>query len=179
MLVVKSFEEGWAQIKKIAFDPLEVEIMIQMSLTFVFNVKCEKRFLQEGDTVGHKSLFTNQDYLNVYTYVYYIYFISFVVSLIFIIITPTCSICYNMCSQKTPYNWASELYSRRDVWFSNYLQVQVLPALQNLPLHDFLVEFCKRVSQFKILNRWHCKFFSYLVRFEFISFCTNIYENLL
>ena len=36
----------------------------------------------------------------------------------------TYSICYNMCTQRTPYNWSEELYKRHGETVASYLQVR-------------------------------------------------------
>ncbi len=73
------------------------------------------------------------------------------------------TVCYNMCTQRTPYNWSEALYQRHGETISNYLRQHSLPAL--LSKHDvyLLIELVKRWSDFKVMNTWMKKFFMYLV----------------
>mmetsp|Transcript_27867 Transcript_27867/g.46836 ORF Transcript_27867/g.46836 Transcript_27867/m.46836 type:complete len:789 (-) Transcript_27867:312-2678(-) len=87
-------------------------------------------------------LFSNQEYAKVYT------------------------TCYNMCTQKSPYNWSEQLYQRHGETISNYLSTSVLPALQGRHAESLLTEFVKRAENHNIMNRWHQKFFMYLDRYH-------------
>lgn len=39
--------------------------------------------------------------------------------------------CYDMCTQRTPYNWSEELYNRHGKAFQTYLDKVVLPAFKS------------------------------------------------
>jgi cullin 1 len=96
-----------------------------------------------------------------------------------------------MCTQKSPYNWSEQLYARhgqvRIRFFSShrtplhsfcltasfvlrvlqtmsaYLTDKVLPALKGLHGEPLLAEFVRRGENHAIMNKWHQKFFMYLV----------------
>mmetsp|Transcript_11521 Transcript_11521/g.25588 ORF Transcript_11521/g.25588 Transcript_11521/m.25588 type:complete len:774 (-) Transcript_11521:370-2691(-) len=74
--------------------------------------------------------------------------------------------CYNMCTQKSPYNWSEQLYQRHGETISNYLKKCVLPALGERHGELLLVEFVKRADNHAIMNKWHQKFFMYLDRYH-------------
>ena len=48
----------------------------------------------------------------------------------------TYTTCYNMCTQRSPYNWSEQLYLRHGETICNYLTQTVLPALRTH--HDTL-----------------------------------------
>mmetsp|Transcript_18616 Transcript_18616/g.51986 ORF Transcript_18616/g.51986 Transcript_18616/m.51986 type:complete len:742 (+) Transcript_18616:190-2415(+) len=76
--------------------------------------------------------------------------------------------CYDMCTQRSPYNWSRELYQRHGETIETYLQNHVLPAL-----HDkmgpggtiLLAEIQHRWQNHQIMNKWLKKFFTYLDRY--------------
>jgi cullin 1 len=95
-----------------------------------------------------------------------------------------------MCTQKSPYNWSEQLYARHGQvrlrfyarWapslsfclitslivralqtMSAYLTDKVLPALKGLHGEPLLAEFVRRGENHAIMNKWHQKFFMYLV----------------
>lgn len=72
-----------------------------------------------------------------------------------------------MCTQKSPYNWSEQLYQRHGETISNYLKRSVLPALQDRHGEFLLTELVQRGSNHTIMNKWHKKFFMYLVRMCF------------
>ena len=44
---------------------------------------------------------------------------------------PIYTTCYNMCTQRSPYNWSEQLYQRHGETIKNYLSSTVLPALRD------------------------------------------------
>mmetsp|Transcript_2023 Transcript_2023/g.6133 ORF Transcript_2023/g.6133 Transcript_2023/m.6133 type:complete len:747 (+) Transcript_2023:133-2373(+) len=77
----------------------------------------------------------------------------------------TYTTCYNMCTQRSPYNWSEQLYQRHGETICQYLTQTVLPQLRH-QRHDFLLqELTKRWANHKIMNRWMQKFFMYLDRY--------------
>lgn len=118
-----SLEDGWNnEIKTIALDPLEA-------------------MLDDGFK-NKKKLFSNQDYIKVYT------------------------TCYNMCTQKVPFNWSEQLYRRHGETIANYLSTNVLPVLKAQRNEELLAEFVRRGDNHKVMNDWHRKFFQYLDRYH-------------
>jgi cullin 1 len=89
-----------------------------------------------------KKLFSNTDYIKVYT------------------------TCYNMCTQKVPFNWSEQLYRRHGETISNYLSSNVLPVLKAQRNEELLAEFVRRGDNHKVMNDWHRKFFQYLDRYH-------------
>mmetsp|Transcript_8938 Transcript_8938/g.17871 ORF Transcript_8938/g.17871 Transcript_8938/m.17871 type:complete len:753 (+) Transcript_8938:243-2501(+) len=78
------------------------------------------------------------------------------------------TICYDMCTQRSPYNWSRELYQRHGSTIEKYLTNTVLPALrdkmsQGGPL--LLGELQHRWQNHQIMNKWLKKFFTYLDRY--------------
>uniref|UniRef100_A0A7S1VSX6 Cullin family profile domain-containing protein n=2 Tax=Grammatophora oceanica TaxID=210454 RepID=A0A7S1VSX6_9STRA len=76
--------------------------------------------------------------------------------------------CYDMCTQRSPYNWSRELYQRHGETIENYLTTKVLPALrekhgQSGPI--LLAELKTRWGHHQIMNKWLKKFFVYLDRY--------------
>ena len=45
----------------------------------------------------------------------------------------TYTTCYNMCTQRSPYNWSEQLYQRHGETICDYLSKTVLPALKQAP----------------------------------------------
>lgn len=99
-----------------------------------------EKILEEG--LKNKTLFSNQDYSKVYT------------------------ACYNMCTQKTPFNWSEPLYTRHGEIMANYLASKVLPALKSKQDDLLLREFVRRGENHQIMNKWYSKFFMYLDRYH-------------
>lgn len=97
--------------------------------------------LEEGFKTKTR-LFSNQEYAKVYT------------------------ICYNMCTQKSPYNWSEQLYIRHGETIAEYLRNKVLPSLKNKHGEQLLSEFVRRGENHTIMNKWHQKFFMYLDRYH-------------
>ncbi|KAJ8602809.1 hypothetical protein CTAYLR_002580 [Chrysophaeum taylorii] len=77
----------------------------------------------------------------------------------------TYTTCYNMCTQRSPYNWSEQLYQRHGETICQYLTQTVLPALRHQRADFLLVELTKRWANHKIMNRWMQKFFMYLDRY--------------
>ncbi|OQR97158.1 CULlin protein 1 [Achlya hypogyna] len=78
---------------------------------------------------------------------------------------PIYTICYDMCTQRTPYNWSAQLYTRHGETFTEYLRSSVLPELQNQHDEFLLNELHRRWQNHKLMNKWMAKFFMYLDRY--------------
>eukprot|EP01031_Cornospumella_fuschlensis_P042847 gene42847-52354_t len=96
--------------------------------------------LEEGFKPGR--LFSNNDYSRTYT------------------------MCYNMCTQKTPFNWSEQLYVRHGESISKYLLTKVVPVLRGLQDEALLREFVRRADNHSVMNKWYAKFFMYLDRYH-------------
>mmetsp|Transcript_7768 Transcript_7768/g.13788 ORF Transcript_7768/g.13788 Transcript_7768/m.13788 type:complete len:751 (+) Transcript_7768:81-2333(+) len=72
---------------------------------------------------------------------------------------------YNMCTQRTPNNWSDQLYRRYGEAMSDYVQRQVLPALQDKSDIALMKELLHRWSNHKIYVKWMDRFFTYLDRY--------------
>lgn len=73
-----------------------------------------------------------------------------------------------MCTQRSPYNWSRDLYTRHGETIESYLNSTVLPALQNKTGQGgtiLLNELKHRWSNHQIMNKWLKKFFTYLDRY--------------
>ena len=77
----------------------------------------------------------------------------------------TYTTCYNMCTQRSPYNWSEQLYQRHGETICTYLTETVLPALRSQKSDYLLTELTKRWGNHKIMNKWMQKFFMYLDRY--------------
>jgi len=77
----------------------------------------------------------------------------------------TYTTCYNMCTQRNPYNWSRELYSRHGETIASYLTRVVLPVLREKRDIHLLVELKYRWENHIIMNKWLKKFFTYLDRY--------------
>lgn len=73
--------------------------------------------------------------------------------------------CYNMCTQKSPYNWSEQLYERHGNTIVNYLTSTVLPSLRDRHDEFLLRELIRRWENHRIMNKWMQKFFMYLDRY--------------
>jgi cullin 1 len=83
--------------------------------------------------------------------------------------------CYNMCTQRSPYNYSKELYLRHGETIKQYLVNTSLPALlEKISISEsshssgpsiLLVELQKRWNNHQIMNKWLAKFFMYLDRY--------------
>jgi cullin 1 len=78
------------------------------------------------------------------------------------------STCYDMCTQRSPYNWSKELYQRHGETIERYLTSYVLPALlekKNGGSTILLTELQHRWVNHQIMNKWLKRFFTYLDRY--------------
>lgn len=76
--------------------------------------------------------------------------------------------CYDMCTQRSPYNWSRELYQRHGETIQRYLTDNVLPALRDRTGQGgtiLLSELKHRWQNHQIMNKWLKKFFTYLDRY--------------
>jgi len=101
--------------------------------------------------------------------------------------------CYDMCTQRSPYNWSRELYTRHGETIESYLTSTVLPALREKTGQGgtiLLQELKVRWTNHQLMNKWLKKFFVYLDRYYvkhhtlptlsqagLRSFRTHIYEE--
>jgi len=97
--------------------------------------------LEDGLT-KHKGLFNHAEYSKIYT------------------------VCYNMCTQKQPFNWSEQLYERHGESIATYLQTKVLPKLREKHGELLLQEFVRRGDNHVIMNKWYKNFFMYLDRYH-------------
>lgn len=100
--------------------------------------------LDNGISPGKESLFAPNEYVNIYT------------------------VCYDMCTQRSPYNYSRELYNRHGETIERYLTTKVLPALREKVGQGgtlLLSELKHRWANHQIMNKWLKKFFSYLDRY--------------
>ena len=72
---------------------------------------------------------------------------------------------YNMCTQRSPHNWAEQLYRRYGESLSRYIQQRVFPALSPLQSHALLRGTLSRWTNHKIYVKWLDRFFAYLDRY--------------
>lgn len=78
---------------------------------------------------------------------------------------PIYTTCYNMCTQRAPFNFSQQLYERHGQTFDAYLAQQVLPSLEKAHDEVFLSELVKRWQNHKLMNKWMSRFFMYLDRY--------------
>mmetsp|Transcript_8776 Transcript_8776/g.25246 ORF Transcript_8776/g.25246 Transcript_8776/m.25246 type:complete len:742 (+) Transcript_8776:140-2365(+) len=100
--------------------------------------------LNGGMESGQSSMFGPREYVSIYT------------------------VCYDMCTQRTPYNWSRELYQRHGQTIENYLTTHVVPALRDKNGQGgtiLLAELQQRWTNHEIMNKWLKKFFTYLDRY--------------
>jgi len=77
--------------------------------------------------------------------------------------------CYDMCTQRTPYNWSDQLYSRHGVVIQDYLRESVLTRLEEQGKEGdifLLKELQHKWENHKLMNKWMVKFFMYLDRYH-------------
>ena len=86
--------------------------------------------LNNGAEKGQDKLFNNNDYVLTYT------------------------VCYNMCTQRTPYNHSEKLYEKHSETIKLYLQKHVLPALKDKQDVFLLKELQTRWHHHTIMNKW-------------------------
>lgn len=104
-------------------------------------IKKLQEFIDNGIRKRQKKLFQHNDYMAVYTK------------------------CYDMCTQRAPYNWSEALYERHGHCIEEYLQNAVLPAFDKAHNGPLLTELVKRWNNHKIMNDWLEKFFRYLNKY--------------
>jgi len=100
--------------------------------------------LDNGFKSGRSSMFGPREYVAIYT------------------------TCYDMCTQRSPYNWSRDLYQRHGETIERYLTSTVLPALLEKTGQGgtiLLAELYHRWSNHQIMNKWLKKFFTYLDRY--------------
>lgn len=100
--------------------------------------------LNGGMDSGQASMFGPREYVQIYT------------------------TCYDMCTQRSPYNWSRELYERHGQTIECYLTSNVLPALREKTGQGgtiLLRELNHRWTNHQIMNKWLKKFFTYLDRY--------------
>ncbi|GMF25970.1 unnamed protein product [Phytophthora fragariaefolia] len=78
---------------------------------------------------------------------------------------PIYTTCYNMCTQRSPYNFSEQLYDRHGQTFDTYLEQKVLPSLEQAHDEFFLQELVKRWTNHKLMMKWMTRFFMYLDRY--------------
>jgi cullin 1 len=78
---------------------------------------------------------------------------------------PIYTTCYNMCTQRSPYNFSEQLYDRHGATFDAYLEQRVLPTLEKAHDEFFLQELAKRWANHKLMMKWMTRFFMYLDRY--------------
>uniref|UniRef100_H3HCN3 Cullin family profile domain-containing protein n=1 Tax=Phytophthora ramorum TaxID=164328 RepID=H3HCN3_PHYRM len=78
---------------------------------------------------------------------------------------PIYTTCYNMCTQRSPYNFSEQLYDRHGQTFDAYLEHKVLPSLEQAHDEFFLQELVKRWTNHKLMMKWMTRFFMYLDRY--------------
>ncbi|KAF1777552.1 Cullin protein, neddylation domain [Phytophthora cactorum] len=78
---------------------------------------------------------------------------------------PIYTTCYNMCTQRSPYNFSEQLYDRHGQTFDTYLEQKVLPSLEQAHDQFFLQELVKRWTNHKLMMKWMTRFFMYLDRY--------------
>ncbi|CEG45293.1 cullin protein 1 [Plasmopara halstedii] len=78
---------------------------------------------------------------------------------------PIYTTCYNMCTQRSPFNFSEQLYDRHGQTFDTYLEHKVLPSLEQAHDEFFLQELVKRWTNHKLMMKWMSRFFMYLDRY--------------
>lgn len=94
-----------------------------------------------GASDTSRSLFTKAEYMHIYT------------------------TCYNMCTQRAPYNWSEELYHRHGSTFEDYLRSAVMPVLREKRDIELLQELIVRWENHRVMIKWMRLFFVYLDRY--------------
>ncbi|CAH0475607.1 unnamed protein product [Peronospora belbahrii] len=78
---------------------------------------------------------------------------------------PIYTTCYNLCTQRSPYNYSEQLYARHGETFDTYLQTKVLPRLETIHDEFLLQELVKRWRNHQLMMKWMTRFFMYLDRY--------------
>jgi cullin 1 len=76
------------------------------------------------------------------------------------------TMCYNMCTQRSPHNWSEQLYVRHKECITEYLEQTVLPVLEPKRDEALLKELARRWANHSLHNRWMKNFFGYLDRYQ-------------
>ena len=71
---------------------------------------------------------------------------------------------YNMCTQRSPYNFSQQLYDAYRTTFRDYLGMQVLPVLQSMKEGRRLEGLVRAWQNQQIMVKWMRAFFQYLDR---------------
>ena len=77
--------------------------------------------------------------------------------------------CYDMCTQRTPYNWSEQLYRNHGEIICDYLRDTVLPCIEKKGSEGSLLllkELKHKWENHKLMNKWMTKFFMYLDRYH-------------
>ena len=75
------------------------------------------------------------------------------------------TVVYNMCTQRSPNNWAEHLYERYGETLTRYIQQHVVPTFYRKSGPPLLEECLHRWVNHKIYVKWMDRFFAYLDRF--------------
>ena len=73
--------------------------------------------------------------------------------------------CYNMCTQRSPYNWSEQLYQKHGDTIQAYLTSAVVPVLKEKRDEALLKEMVLRWKHHEVMDNWMRKFFMYLDRY--------------
>ena len=77
------------------------------------------------------------------------------------------TVCYDMCTQRTPFNWSDPLYQRHGEITIEYLQNGVLPRIEKKMAEGdlfLLKELVHKWDNHLLMSKWMCKFFMYVCR---------------
>ena len=78
---------------------------------------------------------------------------------------------YNMCTQRSPYNWAEQLYKKYGETLTRYLQQTVVRSLAHKSPRELLREMTLRWENHKIYVKWLDRFFAYFSGYVFFTHC--------
>lgn len=81
------------------------------------------------------------------------------------------TICYLMCTQRSPNNHSAALYDRHRSVFTQHLTAHVCPALEQLSGPALVKELSRCWSGHRFMNKWMYKLLRYLVR-EVVDYAT-------
>jgi cullin 1 len=98
-------------------------------------------FLEDSNKINNNKLFQNDTYIKIYT------------------------ICYNICTQRHPYNFSSKLYNKYKEFLSDYLTYNISFKLKTTYDESLLIHFIKYYDNQKIMVKWLINFMIYLDRF--------------
>ncbi|KAF9591379.1 hypothetical protein IFM89_004064 [Coptis chinensis] len=77
---------------------------------------------------------------------------------------------YCMCTQKPPYDFSQQVYERYKKTFDEYMDVTVLPSIQEKNDEYMLRELVKRWNNHKVMVWWLSRFFHFLERYYICRF---------